>query len=53
MANEGVGVGCRAALFDNDDNGLKHQAVLFDYVDDDVNVELDADDKDRAVRWRQ
>jgi hypothetical protein len=26
---------------------------LFDYVDNGVNVELDADDKDRAVHWRQ
>ncbi len=26
---------------------------MFDYVDDDINVELDADDKDRAVCWRQ
>jgi hypothetical protein len=26
---------------------------LFDYVDDGVNVELDADNKDRAVHWRQ
>jgi hypothetical protein len=40
-------------LFDNDDDGVKPRAVLFDYVDDVVNVELDADDKDRAVHWRQ
>jgi hypothetical protein len=26
---------------------------LFDYVDDGINVELDADDKNRAVHWRQ
>jgi hypothetical protein len=26
---------------------------LFDYVDDSINVELDVDDEDRAVRWRQ
>jgi hypothetical protein len=26
---------------------------LCDYVDDGINVELDADNKDRAVRWRQ
>jgi hypothetical protein len=26
---------------------------LFAYVDDGVNVELDADNKDRAVCWRQ
>jgi hypothetical protein len=26
---------------------------LFDYVDNGIKVELDADDKDRAVRWRQ
>jgi hypothetical protein len=26
---------------------------LPDYVDDGVSVELDADDKDRAVHWRQ
>jgi hypothetical protein len=26
---------------------------LFDYVDDGVNVELDTDNKNRAVRWRQ
>ncbi len=26
---------------------------MFDYVDDGINVELDADNKDRAVRWRQ
>ncbi len=53
MANKGVRVGCRAALFDNDDNGVKRWAVLFDYVDKSVNVELDADNKDRAVHWRQ
>ncbi len=40
-------------MFDNDDNGVEHRAVLFDYVDNGVDVELDADDKDRAVRWRQ
>ncbi len=53
MANEGVGVGHWAALFDNDDNHVKHWAVLFDYVDDGIDVELDADDEDRAVHWRQ
>ncbi len=26
---------------------------MFDYVDNGINVELDADDKDRAVHWRQ
>ena len=26
---------------------------MFAYVDDGVNVELDADNKDRAVCWRQ
>ncbi len=26
---------------------------MFDYVDDGVNIELDADGEDRAVRWRQ
>ncbi len=26
---------------------------MFDYVDDGVDVELDADDEDRAVHWRQ
>ncbi len=26
---------------------------MFDYVDNGINVELDADNKDRAVRWRQ
>ncbi len=26
---------------------------MFDYVDDGVGVELDADNEDRAVRWRQ
>ncbi len=26
---------------------------MFDYVDDGINVELDADDEDRAVCWRQ
>ncbi len=40
-------------MFDNDDDGVGRQAVLFDYVDDGVNVELDADDEDRAVCWRQ
>ena len=53
MGNKGVGVGRWAALFDNDDNCIECRAVLFDYVDDGVDVELDADDKDRAVRWRQ
>ncbi len=53
MANEGIGVGCRASLFDDDDDGVKRQAVLFDYVDDGIDVELDADDEDRAVRWQQ
>ncbi len=53
MANEGVGVRRWAALFDNDDDGIKRRAVLFDYVGDGVDVELDADDKDRAVCWRQ
>jgi hypothetical protein len=40
-------------LFDNDDNCLKRRAVLFVYNDNSVDVELDADDKDRAVRWPQ
>jgi hypothetical protein len=40
-------------LFDNDDDCVKRRAVLFDYVDNGVDVELDADDKDRAVHWRQ
>ena len=40
-------------MFDNDDDGIKRRAVLFDYVDDGVKVELDADNEDRAVRWRQ
>jgi hypothetical protein len=40
-------------LFDNDDDCVERQAVLFDYVDNGVNVVLDADDEDRAVRWRQ
>ncbi len=40
-------------MFDNDDDGIECRAVLFDYVDDGVDVELDADDKDRAVHWRQ
>ncbi len=53
MANEGVRVGCRAALFDDDDDGVERRAVLFDYGDDGIDVELDADNKDRAVRWRQ
>jgi hypothetical protein len=48
MANEGVGVGRQAALFDDD--GVKRQAVLFDYVDDGIDVELDTDDEDRAIR---
>ncbi len=26
---------------------------MFDYVDNSVDVELDVDDKDRAVRWQQ
>ncbi len=26
---------------------------MFDYVHDGIDVELDADDKDRAVNWRQ
>ncbi len=26
---------------------------MFDYVDDGINVELDADNKDRAVCWQQ
>ncbi len=26
---------------------------MFDYVDNSVDVELDIDNKDRAVRWRQ
>jgi hypothetical protein len=26
---------------------------LFDYVDDSANIELDVDNKDRAVRWQQ
>ncbi len=26
---------------------------MFDYSDDGINVELDTDDEDRAVRWRQ
>jgi hypothetical protein len=53
MANKGVGVGRQAALFDDDDNCVEHRAVLFDYVDNGINVELDADNEDRAVRWRQ
>jgi hypothetical protein len=53
MANEGVGVGCQAALFYDDVDGIECQAVLFDYVDNSVNIELDIDDKDRAVRWQQ
>jgi hypothetical protein len=53
MVNEGVGVGCRAALFDDDDDCVKRLAVLFDYVDDGSNIELDTDDEDRAVRWQQ
>jgi hypothetical protein len=53
MANKGVRVGRQAALFDNDDDCIKHQAVLFDYVDKGINVELDADNKDIAVHWRQ
>jgi hypothetical protein len=53
MVNKGVAVGCQAALFEDDDDGVERQAVLFDYVDNGVNVELDADNKDRAVCWRQ
>ncbi len=53
MTNEGVGVGCLAASFDDDDNGVKCWAVLFDYVDDGIDIELDADDEDRAVCRRQ
>jgi hypothetical protein len=53
MANKGIRVGCRAALFDNDDNDVEHRAVLFDYVDNGVDIELDADNEDGAVRWRQ
>ncbi len=53
MANKGVGVGRQAALFDDDDNCVECWAVLFDFVDDGVKVELDADDEDRAVCWRQ
>jgi hypothetical protein len=53
MANKGIGVGRWAALFDNDDDCVERQAVLFDYVDNGVDVELDADNKDRAVRWWQ
>ncbi len=26
---------------------------MFDYVDNSIDVELDVNDKDRAVRWRQ
>ncbi len=40
-------------MFDDDDNCVKPQAVLFDYVDDGVNIVLDADNKHRAVRWWQ
>ena len=39
--------------FDDDVDGIECQAVLFDYVDDSLNVELDIKDKDRAVHWRQ
>ncbi len=40
-------------MIDDDDNGIERRAVLFDYVDNGVNVELDADNEDRAVHWRQ
>ncbi len=40
-ANEGVGVGRQAALFDDDDDCIERRVVLFDYVDNGVNVELD------------
>ncbi len=53
MVNEGVGVGRQAALFDDDDDCVECRAVLFDYVDNGLKVELDTDDKDRAVRWQQ
>ncbi len=39
--------------FDDDVDGIEHRAVLFDYVDDSVNVELDVNNKDRAVHWPQ
>ena len=53
MANKGVGVGRQAALFDDDNNCVERWAVVFDYVEDGINIELDADNKDRAVCWRQ
>ncbi len=40
-------------MFDDDVDGVKRRAVLFDYVDDSINVELVLDDKDRAVCWWQ
>jgi hypothetical protein len=40
-------------LFVDYDNCVECQAVLFDYVDNGIDVELDADNEDRAVRWRQ
>ncbi len=40
-------------MFDDDDDCVKRRAVLFDYVDNGVDVELDADDEDRAVCWQQ
>jgi hypothetical protein len=39
--------------FEDDVNGVKCQAVLFDYVEDSIDIELDIDDKDRAVCWLQ
>jgi hypothetical protein len=53
MANKGVQVGRQAALFDNDDDCVERQAVLFDYVDNGIDIELDTDNKDIAVCWRQ
>ncbi len=40
-------------MFEDDDNCVERQAILFDYVDNGINVELDADNEDRAVHWRQ
>jgi hypothetical protein len=40
-------------LFDNDDNDVEPRAVLFDYVDDGINVKPCVDNEDRAVCWRQ